>query len=75
MIVVVVVANNQTEESCTREQQWGFVLAQILVQPWKELTNEWWGGRQQLSSQSQEKFFNIPPALFCNREECKITLI
>ncbi len=41
-VVVVVVANNQTEESYTGELHRGFILAQILVQPCKELTNEWW---------------------------------
>lgn len=40
IVVLLVVANNHPEESCTREQHRGFVLAQILVQAWKELASE-----------------------------------
>lgn len=40
IVVLLVVANKHTEDRCTREQHRGFVLAQILVQAWKELASE-----------------------------------
>lgn len=55
--MIVVVANNQTEESSTR----GFVLAQIWVQLWKELASEWWGGRQHIILTEPRRVLQHPP--------------